>query len=59
MYTMESYTNYPYTKLETAKANGYEIVMTPRLDADVSVRQTYTSSSCASSQQPPAGPSTP
>lgn len=34
---MESYTNYPETKLETAKANGYEIVMTPRLDADVSV----------------------
>jgi glycoprotein 3-alpha-L-fucosyltransferase len=33
---MESYTNYPDTKLETAHQNGFEIVMTPRLDAEVS-----------------------
>lgn len=33
---MESFTNYPDTELEVAHSNGFEIVMTPRLDAEVS-----------------------
>ncbi len=33
---MESFTNYPDTELEVAHSQGYEIVMTPRLDAEVS-----------------------
>jgi len=35
-WTMESYTNHPNTEGEAAHASGFEIVMTPRLDAEVS-----------------------
>jgi len=34
-WTMESYTNYPDSEVETAHASGFEIVMTPRLDSEV------------------------
>jgi hypothetical protein len=33
---MESYTNYPDTEVGAAHASGFEILMTPRLDAQVS-----------------------
>jgi hypothetical protein len=35
-WTMESFTNYPDTEVNRAHSNGFEIVMTPRLDAEVS-----------------------